>query len=252
MTIRSVRLPDSPPRTDTDRLAKGQRQTTEKAKGPALTGPPSDWQPAGSPNFKPRLPWREHPITSKHRKAEQKRLEKLGLLPSRPPDKERAETQDYGRHAVDLTIGEAFDFAQSKQPVYDETDLVKALDEAVAEAENHAWTPPLGEAERAELQAELHEVEMALHVESHLRRLALGAADPDDRAALRRSLKDADLEALLQSIGVTDAEWEAIAMTANGSIRDVGELLHISHVAVQRRVNRARSKVAEYLEGAPK
>ena len=57
-----------------------------------------------------------------------------------------------------------------------------------------------------------------------------------------------DLEALARALGVTDAEWEALAMTAEGmSERDAAGLIGISQPAVQKRLRKARAKIVEAL-----
>lgn len=59
-------------------------------------------------------------------------------------------------------------------------------------------------------------------------------------------LTDVDVEALARAAGITDAEWEALAMVGEGlNQREAAGLLAVTQQAVQRRLQRARQKLRD-------
>ena len=71
---------------------------------------------------------------------------------------------------------------------------------------------------------------------------ALGHAD----AAYSVTEDGIDLEGFCREAGLSDAQWEAIAMSVEGfSARQIAGFLEISHQAVSRRLKRARQTLDE-------
>jgi len=59
-----------------------------------------------------------------------------------------------------------------------------------------------------------------------------------------RSDVDVDVEAMCRKAGLTEREWEALAITIEGnSLRECAAYLEIAHQTVARRLGRARAKL---------
>lgn len=156
----------------------------------------------------------------------------------------------HGVHRVDGRWGRAQTIFDSE--LYQE--LVGAEDQEgfthkaglVERAARNERVSPLTLEERREIAATLHEVEAKQHREFHVRSQAIQAATSDtkERSHLRKAMTGPQLERLVNEAGVTTAEWEALAMTAEGgSIREIAGLLGIAHQTVHRRLSRARRKI---------